>query len=74
MTDKADTPLDFEASLNELESLVEKMESEELKLEDALACFEKGIGLTKSCHNALQAAEQKVKQITQEKMLTEATE
>ena len=50
----------FEKSLEELESLVESLESGELSLEDSLKTFEKGIQLTQSCQTALQEAEQKV--------------
>ncbi len=55
----AKTP-DFEAALAELEALVEKMEQGELSLEESLAQFERGVQLTRSCQQALQAAEQKV--------------
>ena len=50
----------FEASLRELEALVEKMEQGELSLEESLQHFERGIQLTRSCQQALQDAEQKV--------------
>ena len=56
----------FEESLEQLEALVEKMESGELSLEDSLSTFEEGIKLTRSCQNALKTAEQKV-QILMEK-------
>lgn len=50
----------FEESLAELEQLVETMEQGELSLEESLKSFEKGIALTRSCQEALKAAEQKV--------------
>jgi len=53
--------INFEASLQELETIVERMEHGELSLEDALKQFEKGIKLTKQCQQALEKAEQKVK-------------
>ncbi len=52
---------DFEKSLAELETLVERMENSDLTLEDSLKHFERGITLTKACQKALAAAEQKVK-------------
>ena len=52
--------LDFESSLSELESLVERMEEGEATLEDSLKDFERGIELTRACQTALQEAEQKV--------------
>ena len=51
----------FEKSISELESIVEKMEDDELSLEQSLKNFEKGIQLTQECQKALQEAEQKVK-------------
>lgn len=52
---------DFEKSLKELENLVESMEEGDLSLEDSLKNFERGIALTRACHQALSDAEQKVK-------------
>lgn len=52
--------LNFENALEELESLVEDMESGELSLEASLTAFEKGIKLTRECQEALNQAEQKI--------------
>jgi len=51
----------FEAALAELESLVESMERGELSLEETLQNFERGVKLTKTCQQALEQAEQKVR-------------
>ena len=40
------------------------MEAGELSLEESLSAFERGIALTRSCQQALQAAEQKVEILT----------
>lgn len=56
----------FEKSLAELEKLVERMESGDQKLEDALKDFERGIELTRQCQAALQAAELKVSKLLEE--------
>lgn len=58
--------LNFEQSLEELEDLVENMESGELSLEDSLAAFERGIKLTRECQTALQTAEQRVQKLIAE--------
>ena len=50
----------LEESLKELESLVERLEAGDLPLEEALAQFERGIKLTRSCQTILKDAEQKV--------------
>ena len=52
--------LDFEQSLADLQTLVERLENGELSLEDSLSAFEQGIGLTRDCQAALSQAEQKV--------------
>ena len=61
MTAKKSYP--FEASLEKLEKLVEKMEGGNLSLEESLKVFEEGIKLTKECQQALTRAEQKVKML-----------
>jgi exodeoxyribonuclease VII small subunit len=60
MARKTEKTPPFEKSLQELESLVEKMEQGELSLEESLQHFERGIQLTRSCQQALKDAEQKV--------------
>ena len=52
--------IDFEASLDALEALVEEMEDGQMSLEDSMKAFEQGIKLTRECQTALKAAEQKV--------------
>jgi exodeoxyribonuclease VII small subunit len=59
MARKKSTP-DFEQSLTELQTLVERLENGELSLEDSLSTFEQGIRLSRECQTALQQAEQKV--------------
>ena len=54
---------DFEHSLAELQTLVERLESGELSLEDSLGAFEQGIRLTRDCQASLAQAEQKVQQL-----------
>jgi len=51
---------DFEASLEELEALVERLEQGDLPLEEALRTFERGVSLTRQCQVALAEAQQKV--------------
>ena len=59
-------PIDFEASLAELEALVTRMEEGTLGLEESLAAFERGIKLTRDCQSALRDAELRIKALTQE--------
>ncbi len=57
---------DFEAALAELEKIVEKMESGEQSLEDALKSFQRGVELTRLCQQGLKEAEQKVEKLIQQ--------
>ena len=59
----AETPpaADFEHSLDELEQLVAKMEGGELRLDESLASFERGVGLYRHCQQALEQAELRVR-------------
>ena len=60
MAKKRSETTDFESTLKELEGLVEKLEQGDLNLEASLAAFERGVQLTRTCQEALSAAEQKV--------------
>ena len=51
----------FEASLEELEGLVERMEEGELSLEESLKTYERGIALSRACQKSLDAAEQRIR-------------
>ena len=51
---------DLDGSLQELESVVEQLESGDLSLEEALKQFERGVKLTRKCQTTLKKAEQKV--------------
>lgn len=53
----------FELAMKELETLVQKMERGDLKLEDSLLAFERGIALTQQCKAALDTAELRVRNL-----------
>ena len=57
----------FEFHLRQAESVIEKLESGALQLEDSLAIYEKGIAALKKCSAILAGAEQKVEQLIAEK-------
>jgi len=50
----------FEESLKELESIVSRLESGEITLEDSLTQFESGTKLYKECKDQLHLAEKKI--------------
>ncbi|MGY0504094.1 exodeoxyribonuclease VII small subunit [Luteimonas sp. e5] len=59
---EASSPVaDFERSLDELEQLVEKMETGDMSLEDSLSAYERGVGLYRRCQGALEQAELRVR-------------
>ena len=65
MVPKKDNKFDFEKALQELENLVEKMETGDMTLEESMKQFERGVALTRSCQKALADAEQKVQILLQ---------
>ncbi|MCL4131264.1 UNVERIFIED_CONTAM: hypothetical protein GTU68_009270, partial [Idotea baltica] len=57
---------DYEASITELESLVERLEQGDISLEESLKLYESGVLLTRDCQEALNNAEQKVQLLLQQ--------
>lgn len=51
----------FEEALDELESIISRMETGNMPLEDSLAAYKKGIALLRECQEVLNAAEQQIK-------------
>ena len=62
----------FEDALEELESIVERMEDGESSLEDSLKLFERGMNLTRRCQKALDDAEQRIRTLADESPPVEA--
>jgi len=57
----------FETALEELEKVVERLESGELALEDSLAAFEEGVRLVKYCNQKLTEVEKKIELLVKDK-------
>ena len=57
----------FESSFKKLEDIVEKLESDELELEQSLTLYEEGIGLARFCSGKLAEAEKKVQKLSKDK-------
>ena len=53
----------FENALGKLESIVEELESGSLDLDKMLKLFEKGMKLTRLCHDQLQEVEDRINTI-----------
>ncbi len=60
MNKKPDKLPDFEKALEELESLVEQLESGDLSLDESLKQFKRGVELTRHCQGVLDQAQQTV--------------
>jgi exodeoxyribonuclease VII small subunit len=58
--------LSFEASLERLEALVDRLEQGDLELEAALAAFEEGVALAKRCAGQLESAERRIEVLMRE--------
>jgi exodeoxyribonuclease VII small subunit len=53
----------FEEALKELEGIVTSMERGDLKLEESLRLFERGVKLTQECRKSLESAELRVRNL-----------
>ena len=54
---------DFEKAFKELETIVQRLEAEELPLDESLRLFEQGINLSRFCHQRLEEVEKKIELI-----------
>jgi exodeoxyribonuclease VII small subunit len=61
--------MSFEKSLKELQSLVKRLESGDLSLEDSLKAFESGVQLVRQCQEVLKSAEKRVQILSQNSTL-----
>lgn len=66
MSDTTPPPQDFAATVEQLETIVERLESGELSLEDALTAFEQGVKLTRDAQQRLDSAELKVRALSED--------
>jgi exodeoxyribonuclease VII small subunit len=55
--------MSFEEALAELETIVERLESGEAKLDDAIGAYERGAALKQHCESKLREAQDKVEKI-----------
>lgn len=60
MANSRSKPIDLEKSLEDLEAIVERLESGDLPLDRSLKEFERGVRLSRECQVALAEAEQRV--------------
>ncbi len=68
MTEEKTTQIEtFEKALRDLEEAVERLERGDLPLEDALACFEHGVGSAARCRKVLQDVDTRVEVLLKER-------
>lgn len=56
----------LEESFAEMEQILEALEQEPVSLEESFQLYKKGIGLVKSCHEALDTVEKKMLVLNEE--------
>ena len=56
--------LSFERAMDELESIVKRLEEGKVPLEESVAIYERGEALKRRCEELLRAAEARVEKIT----------
>ena len=59
--------ISFEGALKELEDVVQKLESGQVKLEEAVTAYEKGVQMQKVCEEKLKEAQMKVEKLILDK-------
>lgn len=59
-----DSIKDFESAIAELEKIVKQLEDGDLALDTSLALFERGVTLSRYCHEQLGSAERRIEQLT----------
>lgn len=57
--------ISFEQAITELEEITEKLDSGDLSLDESIEAFEKAVKLVKLCNEKLDAAEQRVRILTE---------
>jgi exodeoxyribonuclease VII small subunit len=56
--------LDFERAVEQVEKIIERIESGEIGLEASIAEYERGVALIRRCRQVLERAEQRVDELT----------
>lgn len=76
MTDTKKDALTFEEGMKNLEGILQKLESGDMPLEEAMASFEEGMKLHTHCKKLLDEAELKIEKIVEKggALTTEQTE
>ena len=68
----SDAIKDFESAIAELEKIVKQLEEGDLALDTSLTLFERGVTLSRYCHDQLGAAQRRIEQLTERGELRDA--
>jgi exodeoxyribonuclease VII small subunit len=60
----SDKPVKFEEAVEQLEAIIDRIESGEVGLEDCLSQYEKGMSLIQQCRAILTKAERKIAELS----------
>lgn len=63
-----DEPPSFEEALDQLESLIERIEGGEVGLEQSIAEYERGMTLIRRCREILERAQQRVEELSRDQL------
>jgi exodeoxyribonuclease VII small subunit len=61
----SDSIKDFESAIAELETIVKQLEEGDMPLDTSLKLFERGVTLSRYCHEQLGAAERRIEILTE---------
>jgi exodeoxyribonuclease VII small subunit len=64
---------DFESAIAELEKIVKQLEDGDLPLDTSLSLFERGVELSRYCHDQLGAAQRRIEMLTDRGELKDAS-
>jgi exodeoxyribonuclease VII small subunit len=68
------TITDFESAIGELEKIVKQLEDGDLPLDKSLALFERGVELSRYCHDRLGEAQRRIDVLTERGDLEDASD
>jgi exodeoxyribonuclease VII small subunit len=64
----------FESAIAELETIVKQLEDGDMPLDKSLALFERGVELSRYCHEQLGAAQRRIEVLTDRGELKDGTD
>ncbi len=66
MSEESNKELTIEETFQELEAVLEQMETQDISLEESFACYEKGMKLVKYCNDKIDKVEKQIIVLSEE--------